>query len=445
MRISKGPWPRGERPFIFAGEFLGDPVPGAFERNGRHFSPPDAAWIFGNAGLACVRQTEGWLRSTASGPDTLYAYQHEGVQFLATRDWAILADEMGLGKTVQALTAAELRAGSVTGPAVLILCPALAKRHWAREVKRWTGHDAVILDGLAAGAPPTARYIIANYDILYGQRRKDAAGKLHDSDHLPGWGKTLAALEIPIVICDEAHMLRGSDSRRTKAVKAVASKSTCVWLLTGTPMPNHVRDLWALWDLCSDGLAGKYWPWAKAYAGAYKGQYGWVADGRSRLEELSARLSFFVLARSKAQVGLQLPEKRRELVQVDVGPIVPVPTYDIALPREKTNAVASALRATARAKRAAVTEMAREALEGGQKVVVFVYLREQADEIARELAKTGVVSLATGQASPEQRDVLATGFREHDGPCAFVATIDAVGVAISLVGADLVIFGDLSW
>jgi hypothetical protein len=241
----------------------------------------------------------------------LFPYQAVGAEFLRSRDYALLADEMGLGKTAQALMAAEMRLAraSGSGPAVLILCPAIAKRHWAREVKRWTpgGHEAQILDGVRPDAIPISRYVIANYDILYGQRRRTAAGKLEAREGLDGWEKTLASLRFPIVICDEAHNLRGEKSRRTKAVAAVAKESTCVWLLTGTPMPNHVRDIWALWDLASAGLAGWFWPWAKCYAGAVKGQYGWAADGASRQEELGKRLSFWCLGRTKASVGLQLP------------------------------------------------------------------------------------------------------------------------------------------
>lgn len=445
--------PRGARPYIFAGDYYGDPIPGALHAGGRWKAPADAAWLLHEAGLRMI----GAPPAPPTPPvcfrgflDGLFDYQRAGVEWLAAQDYGVLGDEMGLGKTVQTLKAAELRLSLVHGgpadaPHVLVLCPALAKRHWAREIKRWTGYDAAILDGLAAGAVPRARYVIANYDILYGQRRRDDAGKLNAKEHLPGWGPALAAQAFPIVVCDEAHGLRGQKSRRTEAVKAVAEHSTCVWLLSGTPMPNHIRDLWSLWDLASGGLAGYFWPWAKAYCAAYKSQYGWTADGRSRLDELAKRLSFWMLGRSKAQVGLQLPEKRREVVQVDVKPL------PLQLPPggTKANAVALALRATAAAKQPAVLEMAQEALDAGQKVVVFVWLREAVDQIGKALVKVlpdgGTVIAVSGEMSPEGRDKAAQAFREHIGPAAFVATIDSVGVAISLVGADLMLFGDLSY
>lgn len=454
VTLPKGPHPRGERPYVFIGGYYGDHVPGAIVKGDRVICAEDAAWIFQQAGLRCVKGTNSHPvpQSFAFDVSALYPYQLEGVQRLAQADYFLLADEMGLGKTAQALCAAKLRLHSAKGdgPAVLILCPAIAKHHWAREVSRWTGYGSVVLDGVRPEPiPPTARFVIANYDILSGIRRKDAAGKLEQREGLEGWAKALAAYRFPIVICDEAHNLRGQGSQRTKAVKAVAEHSTCVWMLTGTPMPNRTRDIWSLWDIASDGLCGWFWPFAKAYCGYVKNQYGSTADGATREQELGARLSFWCLGRTKAGVGLQLPEKRREVVTVDVGE-VPVDRFPVAAEPpidHRTNVVASALRATARAKRPAVVEMAREALQAGQKVVVFTYLREQAEAVAKDLfhGQPTRVYVVTGAQSAEQRDVAAQQFREETGRAAFVATIDSVGVAISLVGADLVIFADLSY
>jgi SWI/SNF-related matrix-associated actin-dependent regulator 1 of chromatin subfamily A len=143
-------------------------------------------------------------------------------------------------------------------------------------------------------------------------------------------------------------------------------------------------------------------------------------------------------------VGLQLPSKRRETVQVDTGKIGL--TYGKVTNNSKVGVVESALRETARAKRPAVVEMVKEAVDAKQKVVVFTYLREQCEAIARDVVWTnGSVFVANGDQTPEQRDVAAQGFRECGSPAVFVATIDSVGVAISLVGADLVIFADLSY
>jgi hypothetical protein len=352
------------------------------------------------------------------------------------------------GKTPQAIIAAEARLSfgvvpTPTTPLVLVLCPALAKRHWEREIKRWTGHDATVLQGLRAGALPETRYIICNYDIIHGARRRDAAGVMHAHSELPGWGEALAGRFL-VAICDESHMLRGKSSQRLKAVAKLCKNIPVVWMLSGTPMPNYVRDLWPQIDLMSGGLAGPYWPWIKRYGDAHQAKYGWVDTGSSDLEELGARLAFFMLGRSTAAAALELPEKRRELFKVDVEMTAPtVREAHEALSRG--NAVARALRATAKAKRPMVVAQAVEALQAKQKVVVFTYHREQADAVAKAIKAQVECTLLCvhGDLSPDGRDAQATVFRDAASPACFVATIDSVGMAISLVGADLVLFGDL--
>lgn len=447
---------RGQRPYVYRGVLDAWHAPGITVRGEETRCAVDAAWLVEKV-LGHAQQAPIWPgvrgardRAIAYGAQLgARVYQQEGAAFLAERDWSILCDGMGLGKSLQALIAAEARLSlgvidSPTIPVVLILCPALAKRHWQREVRRWTGYDASILDGLRVDdGVPSTRYVIANYDILYGARRKDGAGVVHDVADLPGWGGTLARRFL-IVICDECHLLRGRDSRRTKAVRNLAKGVVCVWGLSGTPVPNHIRDLWGQVDVISGGLWGGYWDFAKAHCGAVQGTYGWTDTGSDRLDELRGRMSMFMLGRTKATVGLELPPKTREIYKVDVEMTAAAPLEaQEALMRQSV--VAKAFRATAKAKRPIVIQQAVEALEQNQKVVVFCYMREQADQIAKGIkhASDAQICCVHGDLSPEARDAQATVFREAQAPIVFVATIDSVGLAISLVGADLVIFGDL--
>lgn len=355
---------------------------------------------------------------------------------------------MGLGKTAEALTACEARlslgiVSDPTTPVVLVICPALAKRHWQREIKKWVGCDAAIIDGLRPDVLPQTRYIIANYDILFGARRRDAAGIVHDRDDLPGWENVLAGRFL-IVLLDEAHLLRGRASRRTVAVKKICKSAVAVWGLTGTAVPNHIRDLWAQIDLLSGGLWGGYWDWAKKYCDAQQGTYGWKDNGKSNLDELRARMSFFMMGRSKDMVGLELPEKVREIYKIDVEMTAPT-VHDAHEALGRQTIVAKALRATAKAKRSAVIQQAVEFLQARQKVIVFVYMREQAEAVAKGIKHAVECQIACvhGDLTPEGRDAQAQVFRECAAPACFVATIDSVTMAISLVGADLVLYGDL--
>ncbi len=353
------------------------------------------------------------------------------------------------GKTGQALVAAEARLalGHIPNPeqpVVLVLSPALGKWHWQREIKKWTGHESSVLETLTPTELPQTRYVIANYDILYGARRKDAAGVVHDAEHLPGWGGALTGRFL-IVIADEVHALRGRDSRRTKAVKSMTRGVPVMWGLSGTPMPNYVRDLWSTFDVVTGGLQGfKYWDWAKTYCDASQQQYGWKDTGQSNIEALRGRMTFFCLGRTTSVVGMELPEKRREIYKIDVTVSAPTVAEGVRA-TQKIGFVAKALRATAVAKRSAVVAQIVEALEAKQKVGVGVYMREQADAIAKAVREKMDCSVfcVHGDLTPEGRDAQASTFRDCAAPAVFIATIDSVTMAISLVGADLVLFGDL--
>lgn len=447
---------RGARNFVFPGQVDDWHAPGIWTSRGETRSAVDAAWLVEKVLGAARHRPHIWPgvpgaaeRARAYGAYVgLRHYQQEGAAFLAERDYVILADQMGIGKTAEALAAAEARLslGSIPDtqtPVVLVVAPALAKHVWKREIKKWTGYEAITLEGMRPDDSFRARYVIANYDILYSAQRREATGVLYDVARFPGWASTLAGRFL-ITIFDEAHLLRGRSSRRSAAAKMLCRGVPVVWALTGTPMPNYVRDLWGLIDIVTDGLHGKYWPWAKKYCEAKQGTHGWDDKGRSNVDELGQRLSFFMIGRTKDTVGLELPPMVREVYKIDVELTAPTRAEGVKA-LDKTSAVMSAFRRTAYAKRSAVVAQAVEGLQAGQKVVVALYMREQCDAVAKDI-KSKVdcsVMLVHGDLSPEARDAQATTFRDAAPPCCFVCTIDSVGIAISLVGADLLIFGDL--
>ena len=447
---------RGARPYLYSGHIDDWHAPGVQVGRGHTSCSVDAAFLVEPVLGRPLRAATMWPGVPGAAERArdyakalgLAEFQQTGAAFLAERDYAALLDPTGSGKTPQTLAAIEARLSlgivpTPNTPVVLIVCPALAKRHWQREIKRWTGNDATVLDGLRPGPMPETRYIICNYDILYGARRRDAAGVMHAHAELPGWAPTLGGRFL-IAVVDEMHTIRGRNSRRTKALRDACQGVPVVWGLTATPMPNYVRDLWAQLDFLTNGLHGAYWPWAKAYCGATQGKYGWIDTGSDRTEELGQRMQFYMLGRSKAVVQVGMPEKRRETYYVDVEMSAPT-VADAQEAIAKSNVVARALRATARAKRPAVVAQGVAALQAKQKVIVFTYLREQAEQIAKAVkaAFECSVQCVNGDMSPEQRDAQATEFRQLSAPAAFIATIDSIGVSISLVGADLMIFADL--
>jgi len=428
----------------------------------------------------------------------LRGYQKEMVQFLGLRSYAINADPMRSGKTPTTLAAASL----IGARKVLIVCPSIAKLVWATEIQKWMGLPSTLLYGRAGDEARTfcvqcvgsgrvdgkhcpgckgkngqshgtiihkpdeidpvlrgARFIICNYDLLIPQVQKDAAGKRSERDDLPGWASLLARQDVDLVIADEAHILRGrskrdrsGESRRDKLVE-VAKSVPRFWALSGTPIYGRVADLWALLDVVTGGLFGRpFFDFDVRYAGGHKGEYGWVNDGRTNEEELKSRLDVFMLKRDRSVILPNLPRKTRQVVRLDGG------KASFARPKGKrtSGGIHAALRATARLKEDAVVESVAAECGEGAKVVVFSYLRENAESLAKAIAAQGDkdprlasrnfrVWCVSGDTPVEARFKQAQAFREWTGAGCFVATIDSVPVAISLKGAQSVHFADLTF
>jgi SNF2-related domain/SNF2 Helicase protein/Helicase conserved C-terminal domain len=187
---------------------------------------------------------------------TLRPYQAAGVRWL----WfmlelglgACLADDMGLGKTIQIIDLLLQRkraaGGKSPGPSLLVV-PASLIGNWRQELARFApslsvfyAHrsetSAEILDRVAAD--PMRE--LANFDLVittYGLvRRQDWLTK-------PKWS---------LAVLDEAQAIKNAGSAQTKGVKKIAAAGRIV--LTGTPVENHLGDLWSLFDFCSPGLLG---------------------------------------------------------------------------------------------------------------------------------------------------------------------------------------------
>ena len=162
----------------------------------------------------------------------LYPFQKDGVDFLAQHKTAFLADEMGLGKSPQAIRAAD----AVGAKTVLVVCPKTVLRHWENEWHKWQTVSRPIKYHLTFQG---SAVIVVNYDKLSG---KDSP-----------WPRELSKIEWDVVIFDEAHALKNRGSTRTKAAygfqpfgtSSVILKAKRVWLLSGTPAPNHAGELWS--------------------------------------------------------------------------------------------------------------------------------------------------------------------------------------------------------
>jgi SWI/SNF-related matrix-associated actin-dependent regulator 1 of chromatin subfamily A len=374
--------------------------------------------------------------------DGLFAHQVEGVAFLLGRRRAILADDMGLGKTRQSIVA--LRHAEPAGP-YLVVCPASVKLNWRREIQMVDpSAECRVLQG-SVGSPVEPGFqgwAIINYDIL------------------DKWIDSLLGAPWSGLIFDEAHYLKNHTSKRNKLAMKLCGRQghdPAVHALTGTPLTNRPRDLFPLLQLVNHSLGKSFLSFAKRYCDAQHNGYGWVTDGASNLEELTAQLQGAMLRRRKDDV-LDLPPKIRAWLQVDVpAGTATAEIREVAetllLARSGGNPRGDRVRLLAKitkAREKLAAAKVKETLglldgmvEQGEKVLVFSCFDRPVKAIHKHFGEQSV--LLTGATPTDKRQDLVEAFQKDDSLRVFVANIQAGGVGLNLTAARHVVFNDLDW
>jgi superfamily II DNA or RNA helicase len=230
-------------------------------------------------------------------------YQRSGYDWLAfLKNYGlpgILADEMGLGKTLQALLAvAHFRDKYGFCPS-LVVCPAALVQKWVDE----TGKFFRGLRGIShAGARRaeqlrenigTADVIVTSYETL-----------VRDADLLARW-------RWRFLIADEAQRVKNPGTQRAKAIRKVPAEARVA--ITGTPVENRLRDLWAVFDFLAPGYLGSESEFQRHFADPIE-----RLGSRKAAELLIRRTHPFLLRRLKKHVASELPEKLPKPLRCDL-------------------------------------------------------------------------------------------------------------------------------
>jgi len=383
----------------------------------------------------------------------LMAFQNIGIEWLAPRQKALLGDDMGLGKTVQALAA------SPVGAPIVVVCPAVAKGVWLREVSRFRPDiTPVVLSGRNSfrWAQP-GEMIIVNYDILPGEPATEK-----------GYAATLSAdlanaPEGTVLIGDEAHMLKESDANRTSQFRALRQAALAsngrVWLLTATPILNRPTELWALLQAMDAGreVYGSYDKFKRLW-NAQQGRYGTVwGDAQP---EVASLLKKIMLRRMKRDVLTQLPPKTvrdvevnglsdsvrrlcdQALAQLEADGVSIEEALRIAsetenITRPSIQIWSKARAALATVKLGAALDMIEAFEDAEEPVVVFSAHRASVDTLGKRPGWAAI----TGDTPGTEREAIAARFQAGE-LAGVAATIKAGGVAITLTRASNAIFID---
>jgi superfamily II DNA or RNA helicase len=399
----------------------------------------------------------------------LRPYQKAGLHWLWFLDslglGACLADDMGLGKTIQVLALLlvlkkENGRGKADGPALLVV-PASLIANWQSEIGRFSPSLSVFIAHPSAGPEKPLGEVessaLSAYDLVittYGFAWR-----------LP-W---LAKVKWRLLVLDEAQAIKNAQAKQTRAVKALQARSRIV--LTGTPVENHLGDLWSLFDFLNPGLLGT----AKAFGDFAKRLADQPNGGYAPLRNLTRP---YVLRRLKTDKSViaDLPEK------TEVKAYCALTKAQAALYQESVASLGKTLSTLkgierrgvvlaylmrfkqicnhpsqwlgdeswnpeASGKFARLRELGEVIAEKQEKVLVFTQFREMTGPLLRYLEgvfnRRGLV--LHGETPVKDRQGLVTRFQEDESVPFFVLSVKAGGTGLNLTAASHVIHFDRWW
>lgn len=375
----------------------------------------------------------------------LYAHQVSGIAWLASKQRALLGDVMGLGKSITTIVAAQ-RAGAKR---ILVLAPTVVAWNWAREFSRWAPElgTTLILAGSEVRKINEAPVVITTHGLLI-------RGQVFDA---------LCAQDWDLVVLDEAHYFRSAEAKRTRAFyggNGVVRRAARVWLLTGTPMPNHAAELWpmlrGLWpERCTLDYEAFREKFCVLQWSELRGDYKVV--GNRNLPELKSMLEGLFLRRTKEQCLKDLPPMRwetlvlrperlpEELVHLDES--IPEGDIEATLQWLRDNEQFSRWRRLCGlAKAESAVELLAEELENGelQKVVVTAHHLDVLKRLELGLKAYGAVTI-TGSVAAEDRQRAVDRFQTDPSCRVVLCQLQAGSVGITLTAANEVVFVEQSF
>lgn len=397
---------------------------------------------------------------------TLRPYQVRGYSWLHFLSryglGACLADDMGLGKSITALALIARDWEEDASAAVLLVCPTSVIGNWQREIARFTPGLPVVVHhggerkrgGRLFPKGTRVALVLTSYGVLL----RDVA--------------LLRTVRWRGVILDEAQNVKNADSKQAQAARSLEAGYRVT--LTGTPIENHVGDLWSLLEFLNPGLLGTQASFRREYLIPISALGDAAAE--ARLKRMSGP---FVLRRLKSDPAIiaDLPKKLETRVFCQLtkeqASLYAAVLREVEEPLEKAEGIerrglilatitklkqvcnhpANLLRDNSRlagrsGKLARLTEMLDEVHEEGDRALVFTQFTEMASLLRRHLQETTgreVLYLHGGLAKRE-RDRLVDRFqRAEDAPGVFILSLRAGGTGLNLTRANHVFHFDRWW
>lgn len=390
-----------------------------------------------------------------------YEYQSEGMAYALMAKRCFFGDEPGLGKTMQAIGAVFI---AKAWPA-LVVCPSSLKVNWQREFMKFAGVQAVILDDKnrqtwqsfwsmkTHSGEPMCKVFITNYESL----KKFFVLSIKESSRF-----TLKSIKFDsridlfrTIIVDESHKCKSSKTQQSKFVEGICKGKEYVFLLTGTPVVNNNTDLiqqLKVMDRLEDFGGYKY----------FMERYCNGLNKSSNPKELNWKLRktcFF--RRLKKDVLTQLPDKTRMYITVE---ITNMDEYRVAehnlieylrkYKKADDEKIQKALRGqvmvqmsilkqvSAKGKIKAAAEIINDTVGGGNKLIVFGFLKDVISQLKNEFPDSVTV---TGSDNDKQKQFAVDAFQNDEKTKIILLNYKSGGTGLTLTASSDVLFVEFPW
>jgi hypothetical protein len=360
-----------------------------------------------------------------------------------------LADDMGLGKTIQVLSLLEHRRQIGSGPS-LIVVPRSLIFNWTAEARKFAPNLRVLDQSHSQRHRGTDH--LTDYDLVlttYGTLRRDAA--------------FLKDFEFDYVVLDEAQAIKNATTEASKAARLLRGRHKLA--LSGTPIENHLGELWSLFDFLNPGMLGRV------------GRFAAMAQDADidQRKLLAAAVRPFILRRTKKQVAPELPDRIEQTIIVELD-ADQRKAYDelrdyyrqMLLKKIETDGIGKSqiviLEALLRLRQAAchpglvdktmtdkpsakldeLLQRVHSATESGDRVLVFSQFTSFLAIVKKRLTQEKIEYLYL-DGKTKNRQALVEQFQSGTGPAVFLISLKAGGVGLNLTAARSVYLLDPWW
>lgn len=405
--------------------------------------------------LTAFKQLES-CELTVENSDKLYPFQTVDIKFMQQSPRCINANQMGTGKTIESLMLAD----EIGAEKVLVVCSQSKMDDWIEEIEKWNILDSSLTK--VAGSPlkkQKALYETTRFKVI-------THGLLRDTDR---YGSVFIELW-DLVLIDEGHRLKNIKSAQANGASRLKSKNFVI--ITGTPMLNRPSELYALLHILFPERFGSYWDFVERFCTTEEGFNGSrKITGVKNTDVLQYILAPIMIRRLKKDVMAYLPEKIYKTVHVeltgDAKKAYKQMEKESMIDLDNGDAIMASNRLTQMVrlrqlaldpgllgegpdlrgpKTAAIMDILEEAIENGEKVVVFSVSRRYIERLSLMLT-AAKINHATmhGKLNETEKSAAKRKFQQDPNCCVFVCTLGTGGEGLNLQNASIEILADKSW